>query len=165
MTQVLALILFIFAAIYTIYKSSKVQKVERRDHEDLAEANQIIGDLSSRVLEYTSQIRALKEQVAQQSADFQKLQHQKISADVKLGQRYENILPFMEKFPYKDDEIRGLFNPIDLVVFRDEEVVFIEIKTGAAQLSEKQRKIRDNIKAGRVKFEVHRMDENGVKIK
>lgn len=96
---------------------------------------------------------------------FNKLQHQKISADVKLGQKSEVLLPFLQDFPYPDDEIKGLYQPIDLIVFRDDEVVFCEIKTGDAQLTDKQRRIRDNVKAGRVRFEVVRMNEKGVTVK
>jgi predicted Holliday junction resolvase-like endonuclease len=136
-----------------------------KDENETQVLNQKIGKLQSQLsAALDSADRVTKELLATEQK-FEKLQHQKISADVKLGQRYENILPFMEKFPYKDDEIRGLFNPVDLIVFREDEVVFIEIKTGESQLSEKQRRIRDNIKAGRVKFETHRMNEKGVSIK
>lgn len=96
---------------------------------------------------------------------FEKLQFQKISSEVKLGQKAEHLLPFLDSFPYKDAEIKGLFQPIDLIVFTNDEVVFVEVKTGSAQLSEKERKIRDNIKAGRVRFEVHRINEKGITVK
>jgi predicted Holliday junction resolvase-like endonuclease len=160
--NILSIIALILVCAYTIYQSRKEQKAEEKD---LLSANQKIGALDERILDYVKTIHELEHSLEAAKEKFDKLQHQKISADVKLGQRYENILPFMEKFPYKDDEIRGLFNPIDLIVFREDEVVFVEVKTGTAQLSEKQRKIRDNIKEGRVRFETHRMDEKGVKVK
>lgn len=128
-------------------------------------ANQKIGAIESQLFDLKVEKEQLKIDLEKKASEFAKLQHQKISADVKLGQRYENIAPFMEEFPYKQDEIRGLFNPIDLIVFREDEVVLVEIKTGEAQLSEKQRRIRDNVKAGRVRFEVHRMSEKGMSIK
>lgn len=96
---------------------------------------------------------------------FEKLRFSKISGDVKFGQKAEHLLPFLDSFPYKDDEIKGMYQPVDLIVFRPDEIVFVEIKTGAASLTEKERRIRDNIKAGRVRFEVHRLNEKGVSIK
>lgn len=99
------------------------------------------------------------------SSKFEKLQHQKISADVKLGQKTENLLPFLDDFPYKDSDIRGLFNPIDLIVFDKDAIIFVEVKSGQSQLSEKQRHIRDLIKAGKVRFEIHRVNEHGISVK
>lgn len=160
-----ALIAFVIVVAFTLFKSSQLQRIESKDHEDLAAANRKIGDLEHRIFEYTKALDTNLEQYRDLSKRFDELRHQKISADVKLGAKAENLLPFLETFPYKDDEIRGLFNPIDLIVFRDDEVVFVEVKSGQSQLSEKQRQIRDNIKANRVRFEVHRMDEKGVKIK
>jgi predicted Holliday junction resolvase-like endonuclease len=127
--------------------------------------NNKIGELQSQLKSVQGALEVKCTQHNELSSRFDNLQHQKISADVKLGAKTENLLPFLSAFPYKDDEIRGLFNPVDLIVFRDSEVVFIEVKSGQSQLSEKQRQIRDNVKAGRVRFEVHRVDEKGVKVK
>lgn len=131
----------------------------------LEQANQKLGELQTQLkLSQAANLQtgALLLELQQ---NFGKLQHQKISADVRIGQKTENILPFLAEFPYKDEEIRGLFNPIDLIVFAENEVIFVEVKTGAAQLSDKQRRIRDNIKAGRVRFEIHRLNEKGVSVK
>lgn len=156
---------FITLVIAAFAFSGSKSAIEFQEHEELAKANQKIGDLESRVFDYVAKIHNLEIEVDEAKAQFKELQHQKISGDVKLGAKAENLLPFLSSFPYADDEIRGLFNPIDLIVFRADEVVFVEVKSGQSQLSEKQRQIRDNIKAGRVRFEVHRMDEKGVKIK
>lgn len=130
-----------------------------------SELNKRIGNLEL-ALQQEKEASAREKKEKEDALDkFRKLQHNKISGDVKLGQKLEQLLPFLDSFPYPDDEIRGLFNPIDLIVFRDDEVVFVEIKSGVAQLSDKQRKIRDNIKAGRVRFEVHRIDEKGIRVK
>lgn len=131
----------------------------------LEEANRTMGELRSRKDQVDSSLLALGKEHQALTEAFEKLRFNKISGDVKLGQKTEHLLPFLEAFPYKNDEIKGLFQPIDLIVFRDDEVVFVEVKTGAAQLSEKERRIRDNIKAGRVRFEVHRLNEKGVTIK
>lgn len=126
--------------------------------EELGETKRSLKLQEERSLVITQELVKITEQ-------FEKLRFAKISGDVKLGQKAEHLLPFLEAFPYKDDEIKGLFQPIDLIVFRQDEVVFVEIKTGAASLTDKERRIRDNIKAGRVRFEVHRLNEKGVTVK
>lgn len=151
----------IFGLILLIVKANEIPE----DREDLAKAHKQIGALEEQVIEYAHTICETKAELELLKTNFKTLQNQKISADVKMGQKAENLLPFLESFPYKDDELRGLFNPIDLIVFKSDEVVFVEVKSGQSQLSEKQRQIRDNIQAGRVRFEIHRMDEKGVKIK
>ena len=75
-------------------------------------------------------------------SSYDKLQHQKKSSEVKVGQTVEQLTGFLSDFPYPDDEIKALFQPLDLLVFREDEIVFIEIKSREAQLSDKQRKIR-----------------------
>lgn len=132
------------------------------DRDDL---NRKIGELQSQLSDINSKRITAEHNESVLQEDFNKLQHQKISADVKLGAKAENLLPFLSQFPYANDEIRGLFNPIDLIVFREDEVVFVEVKSGQSQLSDKQRKIRDNINSGRVRFETHRLDENGIRVK
>jgi len=96
---------------------------------------------------------------------YDKLNGELRSKQVKLGLVTENIMPFLESFPYDTDNVRGLFNPIDLIVFNDDEVVFVEVKSGGSRLSNKQKKIKDNIQEGRVRFEVHKLSEEGYEIK
>lgn len=81
------------------------------------------------------------------------------SKEVKIGQISENLVPFLANFPYDSKQCRALLQPVDLVYFGDEKIVFIEIKTGESQLSEKQRRIRDLVKEGKVGFEIHRLSE------
>lgn len=151
--------------IYAVVEFIKAKQRVKKDTALLEKANQMIGDLQSQ-LKFSMDVNEVNSKInAQLRQDYDKLRHQKISGDVKLGAKAENLLPFLETFPYRDDEIRGLFNPIDLIVFRDDEVVFVEVKSGQSQLSDKQRKIRDNIKNGRVRFETHRMGEKGVTVK
>ncbi len=60
--------------------------------------------------------------------------------------------------------MRFLGTPVDLIVFDGlsvgalEQVVFVEIKTGASQLSTRERRVREAIQAGRVAWEELRFD-------
>jgi len=90
---------------------------------------------------------------------------EKKSKEVRLGAIAETLTPFLEGFPYNPKKLRSLGSPIDYIAFEDDEVVLIEVKSGNAQLGSNQRRIRDLVKEGKVRFEVHRIDENGLGVK
>ena len=90
---------------------------------------------------------------------------EKKSKEVRLGAIAETLTPFLEGFPYNPKKLRSLGSPIDYIAFEDDEIVLIEVKSGNAQLGSNQRKIRDLVKEGKVRFEVHRIDENGLGVK
>ncbi|MDX2031812.1 MAG: Holliday junction resolvase-like protein [Blastocatellia bacterium] len=83
------------------------------------------------------------------------------SQSVTLGKITEHLVPHLPNFNYNPKDARFIGSPIDFVVFdglSDEqegqirEIVFIEIKTGAATLSRRERLVRDAVRAGRVKW-------------
>lgn len=98
-------------------------------------------------------------------AELDKSKGKQISERVRLGLVSENIAPFLSDFPYESGRVRGLFNPIDLLVFNDDEIIFVEVKSGEAKLSEKQRNIKRLIQEGKVRFEEHRIGDKGYTIK
>lgn len=76
------------------------------------------------------------------------------------GKFVEQMAPYLPEFKYDPTEARFIGSPIDLIVFpglsRDdpEEVVLIEVKTGKSQkLTVRERKIRELIEAGKVRWE------------
>jgi predicted Holliday junction resolvase-like endonuclease len=89
--------------------------------------------------------------------ELQKILSQKKSSEVRVGQITENLAPFLKNFKYDPKKCHFLGQPIDYIVYEEDEVIFIEVKTGEAKLSSKQRKIRDNIKNGNVRFEEFRV--------
>jgi|TARA_B110000495_G_scaffold202024_1_gene220944 predicted Holliday junction resolvase-like endonuclease len=88
-----------------------------------------------------------------------KLFSQKKSTEVRTGHIVEKFAPFLEGFPHDPSSAVFLGQPIDYIVFEDDGVTFSEIKSGKAQLSKKQRLIRDHIKEGRVFWEEIRVDD------
>lgn len=75
------------------------------------------------------------------------------SAYVKFGKTFEHFVPFTKDFT--QEEKNGfifLGMPIDGVIFGEDSIKFIEIKTGEAQLSSKQKKIKAMIENGQVEF-------------
>ena len=94
-----------------------------------------------------------------------RLIHQKRSSEVRLGKTVENVAPFFDEWPYDPSNFRFLGSPIDGISFNDDEVVFVEIKTGQSRLSKSQNKIKSLVKEGKVKFITFRVNEKGVNIK
>ena len=72
------------------------------------------------------------------------------------GKVYEQLLPYLPEFPFNPKDVRFLGSPVDLVVFDGmdrgalERVVFVEVKTGQAGLSGRERQLKEAVKAGRV---------------
>lgn len=87
-----------------------------------------------------------------------KLLSQKKSSEVRVGQIAEQLMPILHDFPYDRKKVRGIFNPIDAIVFEDNEIIFMEFKTGKSKLSQKQREIKKLVESGKVRWEERRLD-------
>lgn len=80
------------------------------------------------------------------------------------GQAAEQLAPLSDDFGYLPNEARFLGSPIDYLIFdgisdQDEEleIVFLEVKSGKAQLTARERKVRDAVEEGRVRWEELRL--------
>ena len=90
------------------------------------------------------------------------------------GQIAEQMAPLFAGFSYEPADARFLGDPIDYVVFRGRtlfgapeqpaeelEIVLLEIKQGQSKLSPVQRAIAEAVEAGRVRFEICRIADDG----
>ena len=81
------------------------------------------------------------------------------SRAVTRGQVAEQLFPYLPEFSYDPRDARFLGSPIDFVVFDGLEagevksVIFVEVKTGASTLTTRERRVRDAVKAGNVRWE------------
>ena len=98
-------------------------------------------------------VDAALELAAQKQADYSKLLSQKKSSEIVLGQVAEKLVPFTDLFSHDPQRASFLGNPIDFVVFNDDEVVFVEVKSGNSKLTAKQRKIKKVVQAKKVRWE------------
>lgn len=114
-----------------------------------------------KVIEMSSEVENLRSQLNDMTCKFEESRGKQISARVKMGQIGEQFACIHTNFKYDRKETKALLQPVDFVCFEENEVVFVDIKTGNAQLSSKQRRIRDNIRNGRVRFEIFRINEDG----
>lgn len=93
---------------------------------------------------------------------LRRLQSRTRSTDVRRGYVAETLAPVLDGFPvdvYREGTTTLFIGqPVDFVHFDpDRGVTFIEVKSGAAQLSDKQRKLRSLVDAGAVRWETFRV--------
>lgn len=135
------------ATLFSMYDTypTAVQKIIR---ERLDSAGELKSELKERKNQLTKNKgkKPEKIRIAAQASNF--------------GQISEQILPAFLTFPYKQNECRVLFKPIDYIVFQNlrkgrvEAITFVDVKTGDGRLSEGQRQIRDCVVDGEVKHKV-----------
>jgi hypothetical protein len=89
------------------------------------------------------------------------------SAAVTAGKVFEQLVPWLPDFAFDPRDARFLGSPVDFIVFDGlstgdvRRVVFVEVKTGEADLSTRERRVREAILRGRVEWAEHRVDRNG----
>ena len=75
------------------------------------------------------------------------------SLAVTAGKVHEQLTPYLPAFPYSPKDVRFLGSPVDLVVFdglaegKLRQIVFVEVKTGTAALTGRERCVRDVVQA------------------
>jgi len=80
------------------------------------------------------------------------------------GKVGETWAPFLHDFPYNSEDCHFLGQPVDYLIFdwgpekELKQIVLLEIKTGTATLSTRQRRVRDAIKDGKVIWDEYRID-------
>ena len=78
------------------------------------------------------------------------------SLAVTAGKVHEQLVPYLPEFGFNPKDARFLGSPVDLVVFDGlaegnvRQVVFLEVKTGGAPLTPRERQVRDVIEAREV---------------
>jgi predicted Holliday junction resolvase-like endonuclease len=78
------------------------------------------------------------------------------SLAVTAGKVFEQLVPYLPGFAFNPKDARFLGSPVDFVVFDGlsdgavRQVVFVEVKTGNAELSRRERQVRDAVEARQV---------------
>jgi len=86
------------------------------------------------------------------------------SSKILSGKALEKLVPLLKNFNHSPHDVRWLGDPIDLVVFdgasndNPQKITFVEIKYGKSELTEKQKKIKQIIKEGKVFWEEIRIE-------
>jgi len=89
------------------------------------------------------------------------------SLAVTAGKVHEQLVPYLPEFGFNPKDARFLGSPVDLVVFDGlsagdvQRVVFLEVKTGGAQLTEREKQVRAVIEARQVEWAELRLARGG----
>ena len=80
-----------------------------------------------------------------------------------LGKQLERLAPTLDGFTFNKNDCRSMFDPIDYVIFEGlsekqkvDKIVFVDIKTGGARLSPKQKKIKQVVEDKKVRFQTYK---------
>ena len=136
----------------------------------------VIGGLIHMLNITKDEIKRLQDQI-EQTAAAHIVEKAKVKKDstfrssaVSWGNSIENFVPFTDTFPVPPEDVNFLGKPIDYVGFTDSEsatkcqVHFIEVKSGKALLSQKQKNIKKAIQQGRVNWHEVRVDSNRAEV-
>ena len=121
-----------------------------------------VGFLVGRAL--TERSLELEYRDREQEARQESVRHSRAALS---GQFLEKLAPHFPDFPYEPTDIRFLGTPVDYVVFDGlsegavHQVVFLEVKSGGSGLTTKERRVRDAVEAGAVRWDVYRVPDEG----
>ncbi len=77
-----------------------------------------------------------------------------------IGKMWEQVSPYLPKFPYNPSDMKFMGAPIDFVIFdgmgkKDiKKVIFLEVKSGKSTLNSQERQLKKVIEAKKIKWEL-----------
>lgn len=141
----------------------------KQTNQDLKKALDVIKETldekKTTILDFKFQNFTLEKRLEKEKRHYHDLLRQKKSSEIRVGLIGEQIAPFLDAWPFDTKNFKFLGAPIDGISFEENEMVVIEIKTGHSRLSPSQRRIKKQIKEGRVKFMEFRIEEDGYRCK
>ena len=144
-------------------KSAEYEKAREELHKLMLEH----GQLQNRFATMSNASQGVMEERDRAREAYDKVTSQKKSGEVRLGHLSEQLIPMLPEFPVPMSTLKFFGNPIDYISIdlEAEMISFIEVKSGGAVLSDKQKKIKKIILDKRVQWFEVRIDDKGVKIK
>jgi predicted Holliday junction resolvase-like endonuclease len=113
------------------------------------------------VNEWAERLEASQRDLAKQKLQARDKSKQRV-IDVNVGKVIEKIAPALPGFSFDCHDCRGLFEPVDYVIFEGltqkgtvESIQLIDIKTGQSQLKPHQRQIKEAIENRRVEWKTY----------
>ena len=81
---------------------------------------------------------------------------------INLGFLLERLAPTLDGFTFNKNDCRSMFDPIDYVIFEGlsekqkvDNIIFVDIKSGGARLTQKQKKIKQVVEDKKVGFKTY----------
>ena len=121
-----------------------------------AEAQKMIDEWEAELDERHKELREARRKLKERS--------ETATVSVNIGKILEKVAPAMKGFDMDCRDLRPLFEPIDYVAFnglasrdgRIDSILFFDVKTGGAQLTQAQRQIKDAVEHGKVDWDSYR---------
>lgn len=110
------------------------------------------AELDKKEKEIVLTLNDLEIELAKEKEAKKKVTSQKKSSEVRLGHIAETLAPFLDQFEFDPEACTFLGKPIDYISFGQEEITFIEIKSGNSQLNQNQRRVRDLVKDKKISW-------------
>ena len=82
-----------------------------------------------------------------------------------LGKLWEQVSPYIPKFPFRPSDMKFLGSPIDFIIFDGasendiKQVIFLEVKSGDGKLTTQERKLKKAIEDGKVSWRLFNVDK------
>jgi predicted Holliday junction resolvase-like endonuclease len=89
--------------------------------------------------------------------DLQEALFKSKSLSSKYGRMTEQFIPFLESYPYSEQDFRFIGSPIDGIQFEPDRVVLVEFKAAGSKLTKRQKEIKRLVDKGRVEFQEFRI--------
>jgi predicted Holliday junction resolvase-like endonuclease len=170
-------LLLIVLIIVIVYYSRKVSQLNKKITEVQLNSQQMAQQMFNNWVDQHSQQlqkqleQSIKQQYEAQLEIWKQQNEQTISKDAiarsvntLLGRMGEEFAPLFlaDKCRVNPKNFRHLGSPVDYIAFKglsddnvDPEVIFIEVKSGkSSSLTERERKVRDAMRNGKVRYEV-----------
>lgn len=154
--------LFLVIVLLIFYIVSLKRSVLLKQHEvemTLKKANELINEAMASREEAMKE----KEEINKKIEDARRESVSK-SRDVVVGRVSEQLAPFFPGFKYNPKDVRFIGTPIDLIIFDGMDngnitsIVFLEVKSGASKLTEREKAVMEAINSGRVSFDIYRIN-------
>lgn len=156
------IIILLLYVVYLLYQYKRLTEINLTYANEIDSLTQAVHDEVSEKKQLIDKLDTTVEYVSALSASLREEKKKVKSTEVRTGLVMEKMAPFLEAFQHNPKNAHFLGQPIDYIVFNDDGVVFVEVKTGKSRLSTKQNNIKKLIEQGKVKFELVRF-EHGYK--
>ena len=82
-----------------------------------------------------------------------------------LGKLWEQVSPYLPKFPFHPSDMKFLGSPIDFIIFDGasendiKQVIFLEVKSGDSKLSPQEKRLKQAIESGKVHWKMFNVEK------
>ena len=121
-------------------EEERMNKADSENHAKIS--RQFLEDERRHLKCVEQELIETQEKLEEETKQRKKVLSQKKSSEVRLGHIAETLAPFLDQFDFEPERCSFLGQPIDYVSFGDDEITFIEVKSGNSQLSQKQKHIK-----------------------